>query len=317
MTHRDCLSMAVLAAMPLGPVAAAVDFAAVSISPSPDVLVRFDAADPGAGGPELATLAGNFVRGVVLTAPATGWYLATDSSGGTPTGLFRLEGGASTQVAEMPYTSALPGGLTFNPDASGLFAAFGGPDDVSSRLYRVSFGGEFTLVGRINILGVDTQIAGIAIDMSDGVLYGFDNHTDALVLIDTQTAEATIVGSGLGIATFGSGGLAFPAGRTDSLYLSTAGGSIYRVDQYGGAVVESLGSLPFTATAIAAVPEPAPCPGDADGNRVVGQNDIELALFHYLENVPPGTLGDVDDNGVVNGDDLDLILFNYGLVCPP
>lgn len=56
----------------------------------------------------------------------------------------------------------------------------------------------------------------------------------------------------------------------------------------------------------------SPCPGDADGDGRVGQDDLDYILTYYGATVPQGVNGDVDLNGVVNQEDLDLALFQYG-----
>ena len=56
-------------------------------------------------------------------------------------------------------------------------------------------------------------------------------------------------------------------------------------------------------------------PGDANGDRVVDQDDLDLALFNFGQTVPPRTNGDADGDGDVDQDDLDLVLFNFGQTC--
>lgn len=58
------------------------------------------------------------------------------------------------------------------------------------------------------------------------------------------------------------------------------------------------------------------CPGDADGNRTVDQDDIDIVLFNMGQTVEPGTQGDVNRDGTVGQDDLDIVLFNLWNACP-
>lgn len=58
------------------------------------------------------------------------------------------------------------------------------------------------------------------------------------------------------------------------------------------------------------------CPGDADGNRTVDQEDIDIVLFNMGQTVEPGTNGDVDRDGTVGQNDLDVVLFNLWNTCP-
>ena len=60
---------------------------------------------------------------------------------------------------------------------------------------------------------------------------------------------------------------------------------------------------------------PPNCPGDADGDLDVDQDDIDTVLFNYGSTVPPGTNGDLDSDGDVDQDDIDTVLFYYGSSC--
>lgn len=57
------------------------------------------------------------------------------------------------------------------------------------------------------------------------------------------------------------------------------------------------------------------CPGDADRNGAVDQDDLDLVLFNFGTPQPTGTNGDVDDDGDVDQDDLDMVLFNFAAPC--
>ena len=104
----------------------AIAFDAFPIFSPASVVLRAEALFPGRGaalGEEwrirqfeyawLRTLSGNYVRGLELTAEKTGWYCASYSIGGSPTGLFRLEDGVSTFVAPLPFLGQSPGGLAY------------------------------------------------------------------------------------------------------------------------------------------------------------------------------------------------------------
>ena len=58
--------------------------------------------------------------------------------------------------------------------------------------------------------------------------------------------------------------------------------------------------------------EPTPCPGDLDGDGVVGGSDLGLFLVVFGTDDPTG---DLDGDGVVGGGDLGFLLVGWGL-CP-
>lgn len=57
------------------------------------------------------------------------------------------------------------------------------------------------------------------------------------------------------------------------------------------------------------------CPGDAQGDRIVDQNDLDLVLFNFDMAVAPWGDGDVTGDGFVDQNDLDLILFYFDTIC--
>jgi len=58
-----------------------------------------------------------------------------------------------------------------------------------------------------------------------------------------------------------------------------------------------------------------PCPGDVDGDGLVGQPDLGLLLAHWEQSVPPNTDGDLNGDGQVDQSDLGILLANWGSVC--
>ncbi|MBL0927366.1 MAG: hypothetical protein IBJ11_06905 [Phycisphaerales bacterium] len=66
------------------------------------------------------------------------------------------------------------------------------------------------------------------------------------------------------------------------------------------------------------------CPGDLDGNRSVGANDLSLllGLFGQSASAPPTPdwasrqNADIDGNGAIGANDLSILLANFGAVCP-
>ncbi len=58
----------------------------------------------------------------------------------------------------------------------------------------------------------------------------------------------------------------------------------------------------------------SPCPGDANGDRVVNFADLNIVLGQFGQ-TGPGLAGDVNGDNVVNFADLNLVLSNFGLAC--
>ncbi len=58
-----------------------------------------------------------------------------------------------------------------------------------------------------------------------------------------------------------------------------------------------------------------PCPGDANGDRMVNFLDLNIVLSFFGQNVAAGTNGDLDNNGVVNFLDLNIVLSFFGQNC--
>ena len=58
---------------------------------------------------------------------------------------------------------------------------------------------------------------------------------------------------------------------------------------------------------------PPPCPGDADGNRVIDFGDVTAVLTNWGG---PGPLGDADLQGGVTFADMTAVFTHWGEVCP-
>lgn len=61
---------------------------------------------------------------------------------------------------------------------------------------------------------------------------------------------------------------------------------------------------------------PPACPGDADGDGMVGLADVAVLIGHWTEMVTPGTNGDLDGDGVVGLGDIAVAIGHWGTVCP-
>lgn len=237
----------------VGSAAMAQQFYAVDITPSPDSLVPFTADAPGAPGAPVASLAGDFVRGLDMLNPNDGYYVAT--SGSQQTGFFSLSDGVSTKIADVPFQSTAVGGLTFGPGNAYMYWV-STPSSGADTLYRIDFDGTFTAIAPIALPGVsNVTINGLALDQSTGTLYALDNTNDALLAVDAETGIATQIGNGIGLTVSAVGGLDFALDGS-GLYAVSTFGDFFSIDLQTGAGT-FLGELPFNSSALAAVPEPA------------------------------------------------------------
>ncbi|HYC78682.1 MAG TPA: hypothetical protein VEI02_13735 [Planctomycetota bacterium] len=251
--HRRTIAAWTLFAALGGVAPAQADFVAVNIAPALDTIYYADLdALPVAAQTPVATLAGNFIRGIELTAEKTGWYVATSASAGSPTGFYRLEDGVSTLVAPLPFTSTASGALAFGPGEAFLWWIVDPPVGDDS-LYRIDFDGTFTLVGVVAFPGVTTaSVHAAATDPDTGLLYVVETASDSLYVVDQVTAQATLVGP-LGVSVSAIGGMDFSLDGTNRLFYA-AQTVVYVVDKTTGAAGASVGSLPSTTSGIAAIP---------------------------------------------------------------
>lgn len=236
------------------PAAAQLDFVAVDIGPSPDTIYYFDMDSPATGSATAtATLAGNFVRGIDLVAETTGWYVATSSLSGSPTGFYRLDDGVSTQVGPLPFTSTTDGGLSLSQLEDFLYWV-ADPPTGDDTLLRIDFNGTITTLAPITHSGGGAvSIIGIAVDPLTGILYAVDSGTDSLYTIDPVSGATTLVGP-LGFAFSGLGGLDFSLDGTNRLFfVHTA--SCRQLDPATGVAGPIIGNIVNGNTsAIASVP---------------------------------------------------------------
>jgi hypothetical protein len=94
--------------------------------------------------------------------------------------------------------------------------------------------GAMTLVGTIQGIGEPSYVMGLAVDPSDGLMYGIEIVSSSLVAIDKSTGQGSVIGS-LGFSTRFGQGLDFNA-ATHTLYLASidygggTGQNMYTVD---------------------------------------------------------------------------------------
>lgn len=233
--------------------ATAQEFVAVNISPSPDEIVKFDVETPG-DSTFVQTVPANFIRGLEMDSETTGWFVASSSISGSPTGFYRIEDGGATQIAPIPFdNNSGSGGMTFGPGNQFLYYALNDGD--TNSLWQIDFAGNFTLIGQVSsTVDTDIDINGLAFDESTGSLFALDAQADALMRVDLETLEATPVGN-LGLSVSAIGGMDF-ALDDSGLFAASTFGDFYRIDPVTGQGT-LLGDLGFNTSAIAAIPEPA------------------------------------------------------------
>lgn len=247
---------------------ASAQWVAVGTSNFPiDELYAFDPDNPGAAdlSTPLATLTGPFTRGIALTGVTTGWYIRTSTTGSVsdPAGLYRLEGGVSTLVAQQPFAnSSDTGGLDFTRDGSAMWGVIdpGGAGSNGDTLYRIGFDGTYTEIGQISISdgsGTSIRISAIATDPTTGDVIALDALRDQLYRIDTATGLGTVIGDlGVELDNLTSGMDFDDSGRlivsNNEIGLST----LYEIDLATGAISATLGQLGVSTSSISFIPAP-------------------------------------------------------------
>ncbi len=273
----------------------------------------------------MATLVGNYTRGIDMDSPASGYLIHTAALSGTPTGLYRFQNGVTTLIAQLPALSEFDCGFTLTPDNMTIYYSLG-VSRADDFLYRCTVTGVSFEIGRIHRAdNVSTDVIGLAMSPS-GVLYGLDTTDDSLLIIDPATAAATRVGP-LGVPVGGEGELDFD-GQTGQLIMAAEqiSSRIYSVNTTTGAAT-LLGELPFTTSAIAFLGiEPPACPTDLDDGSGTGTPDQAVTiddLLYFLTRFESGAAAADLDNGTFTGtpdgavsiDDLLYFLANFEQGC--
>lgn len=247
---KTLLTLSLLGLVVAASYAQSGEFMLVDISPSPDTMRPFTPDPFVLQGPVEATFAGNFIRGMDLTGRTTGFYYATSSLSGSPTGLYRMDGGASTLLAALPFLSAGENGFTLSSDQSELYFTLVGGTPSVRRLFKSTLTGTITEVGQLTDGTVTPSIVALAAG-ANGTLYGIDDAGDRLMTINPTNALCTPVGP-IGVAVGTLTGADFDA-TGSRLYMSTSSGRTYEINTTTGAAGPLLGQTVSTSS-IAAIP---------------------------------------------------------------
>lgn len=86
---------------------------------------------------------------------------------------------------------------------------------------------------------------------------------------------------------------------------------------YSVMVGNACGNVTSSVTTLAVNPCTPACPGDANGDNMVGLGDVAALIVHWAETVPPAPLEiDLDGSGDIGIGDLAMVITNWGTSCP-
>jgi hypothetical protein len=315
-------------------------FMAVNIDYSPDELIAFNTNAIGGVNPSdtLATLDGNFVRGIEFDAPNHGWYIIGSSVLGDFPGIYEYDDGSSYLLQPLPFNTNSGGGLSLSQFEDNLWLVIDpdyiDPDNDGPHGYTVyevdKYSGEVYEGYELwPTLSLPFAVNGIAMDHATGLLYGFCAENNVLLTINPFNGYTDVVGP-LGMDAFGLGGLDFSYDNQHLVMTQLTGGpgeaSVHLIDRDTGQVTQNLGLLPFGCTAIAGIEGGFQnlCPWDTAGDEgpdgFVGTNDFFALLQNWGPCVDPDdcpwdTAGDEGPDGEVGVDDFFALLQNWG-PCP-
>ena len=142
---------------------------------------------------------------------------------------------------------------------------------------------------------------------------------------------------GVGGVSFGNTGLSigsvlnaissFGEDSFGEIYIVSKDGPIYRIEPAGGIVdcnannIDDACEIAFglveDVNANGIPDECGPCPGDANGDRIVSFGDITSVLSNWLVDYTPTTgPGDANGDGLVTFEDITEVLSNWLIPCP-
>ena len=241
-----------------GLASAQLDWTFVPTTGSPDPIIAFDLSDPVGSQTQIGTTAGNFNRGFDWADFNTAYYHISSDTLNNPgdRGVYRWDAmtNTSTQVFQFGFQDAGTGGGDFFNGSYYLTIDNGSGSD---SLYRYdNLGGTVTetLIGDTGL----SNLQGIAIDPNSGSIYGVDNSTDSLYVLDSMNGSSTLVGA-LGVTVSAIGGLDFSTDGSE-LLLVTAFGNLYEIGASDASIVVSYGDLGPNISALSNRP-PVPAPG--------------------------------------------------------
>ena len=243
-------TLAVFAAMFAAPAAMAQnDWAVITTSGDPDPITSFDLNNPGGSNLNIGTVDGNFNRGMDFDSFTSFYYYVSTDSLNDPgdRGLWYWDNGVNTQLFNTPFSDSGDGDATLSNDHSKFYITTNDGDAIAGDSLYVfeSLGGgvTFTEIGETGL----TDLIGISVDPTTGIMYGYDASTEALYTLDVNTGLPTLVGfSGEAIASIG--GMDF-SDDGQTLLLGDGSDVLFKIDKATGLMTNAgdLGTLNVSA----------------------------------------------------------------------
>ncbi len=308
-----CLAAASLLALAGSASAQTLDWGLITPSGDPDPIIVFDLADPAGSATGLGFVDGNFNRGMDFDTPDSFYHFVSTDALNDPgdRGLWYWSEGLSVQVLTIPFSDSGDGDATLSNDGETFYVALTDDDGIAGdSIYAFT-----NLSGAVSFVEIGEtglgQLIGLAINPATGLMYGYDTSSEALYLISTTDASATLIGaSGESVASIG--GMDFNA---DGSILLLADGSdvLFIVDTEDGGFTAA-GDVGFNVSALSfRMPiDGGSCVGDiaddfgnlgADGMVSFGDFLALLGLIGPCPGGVPGCTGDIaDDFGNLGGD---------------
>ena len=225
------------------------DWTFIATPGSPDTITTFDLANPGGTQIAIGNVATNFNRGMdYFDTDSIYYYVSTDTLNDKgDTGLWSWVSGVNTQISNVDFQDASGSDATWDAATSRFYVVVDDQDDTDGdSLYvweNIDSSPTFTEIGETGVFA----FIGLAIDPSDGTLYGYDSLDEILYTINKTTGAVTMVGaSGLELSSVG--GMDFNS--DGSTLVLTAGNAVYTVDKTTAALT-LVGNVGQNTTAVA------------------------------------------------------------------
>lgn len=216
---------------------AQLNWAFISTAGDPDPVTAFDLNNPGGSNTLLGHVDGNFNRGMDFDSFDSFYYYVSTDSLNDPgdRGLWYWNNNVNTQLFNTPFSDAGDGDATLSNDGSRFFVTTNDGDATAGdSLYAFNnLGGAitFTEIGETGL----TDLIGIAMHPTTGVLYGYDAATEGLYTISLTDAMPTLVGlSGQAVGSIG--GMDFSADGS-TLLLADGSDVLFKIDITNGSMV--------------------------------------------------------------------------------
>lgn len=207
------------------------------------------------------------------------------------------------------WQNALPGKTIVGIDCQSMITSAGVMHCICMHVPK-SLGAPAPGGGQVPVAYLRTQRTGVALD--PGQIVDIRWITDDDVQVVNVDIELSI-----------DGGSTWPtviaAATVDDGLFSWTVPDIYTQNAKVRVVArDNQGNTGFDASPIgfAINAQPPACPGDADGDGLVGLSDIAAVITGWGQMVPEGTMGDLDGDGLVGLSDISVVNNNWGATCP-